>query len=815
MPELGDWIFDPSQGDSPASMEMRRKIALQIMANDSKKGYPKNLGEGLASLGSSLGDIGYMMALNRREKAYRTQQEADIKQQEQADTAPSTPTTTSPRADAGDTPPSFQTASLEPSDTNVEPPPAPAPLPPPPPPPSVVAPPPTASQPPPPAPVAAPPIVPQARAPVAASPIVRLNRDGTLAGNLTSPNEPPSPVEQPTRAPVTRSVSAQPFLGGNAPYVVGDPTGDQGAKMQALSQYAQTLPQQAPQQVADDPNRIGTPSGGDAMLAALQQRAAELAAARQEGTPEQGSRLAYSFDRLNPQPAVASLSGVRNLDPMTPKDVTQARVLADVTGMGSDRGYNYPPTASLGREGSVQSDAPQVGITGVSPRVGEAASETTQQMRDAITKQLIERSIPAPEVPQPNPTQAGPTAPATTIQPPTLATGSPPEAANNPPIVSDITPQPAEPVPAPGVRMTQAPRQVPLTLPANMPPQVPPPGTPAIPAPEPQAEPRVETPPALAGSVTRPADPVMPGKTKQQLLNEHILHLYPDDPVRSAAASRIVTDLEKVRQDEYNRRVDKWKDDMRLFNEERTREQEFRRTKPQRELELQKGEDERANRAYTEGITRMLGGISPQAFEGNLNKSKEAVSGVTAAQEGIKRAKTLVDKMYTGPFADTETFLAKVVPSFGFPLDPKASATEQFKTAMTNVMAQNRKAIVGAGAQSEAELALLQKSTAADAKLTPETIKATLEAAERLNLQTVLAHQQLVRRYAGETDPNRQGMVYGNWGVPNATIADMVPQASVNKLFQFYKDPQVHKDFDNTFHTPGLSRDVLLFRRPQ
>ena len=127
---------------------------------------------------------------------------------------------------------------------------------------------------------------------------------------------------------------------------------------------------------------------------------------------------------------------------------------------------------------------------------------------------------------------------------------------------------------------------------------------------------------------------------------------------------------------------------------------------------------------------------------------------------------------------------------------------------MGNIMAMSRKAIVGAGAQSEAELQLLQKTAAADTKLEPETIRQSLAAAEHLMLTSALQHQQGVRRFAGE-EPERQAQVYGQWAVPNETMIDMVPKTSISKLMQHANDPQVLRDFDNTFHTPGLSRDVI------
>ena len=49
-------------------LELRKKIALTMMARNKQRGYPKNIGEGLASIGDSMGDIGVMQMLQRQEE---------------------------------------------------------------------------------------------------------------------------------------------------------------------------------------------------------------------------------------------------------------------------------------------------------------------------------------------------------------------------------------------------------------------------------------------------------------------------------------------------------------------------------------------------------------------------------------------------------------------------------------------------------------------------------------------------------------------------------------------------------------------------
>lgn len=59
----------PSDPSSYRALDLRRQIALASMARD-KKGYPKNLGEGLTAIGDAIGERGQMNALNRQLSGY-------------------------------------------------------------------------------------------------------------------------------------------------------------------------------------------------------------------------------------------------------------------------------------------------------------------------------------------------------------------------------------------------------------------------------------------------------------------------------------------------------------------------------------------------------------------------------------------------------------------------------------------------------------------------------------------------------------------------------------------------------------------------
>jgi hypothetical protein len=884
MAEFSFLANDPTGQDSYTALEQRRKIAMAMMGQ--KRAYPKNIGEGLASIGQDIGDIGMMKMLERQTNAQQAQRAAAAAAAETGGgVAPppvSAPARTSAAAATTDVATAAPTATdaapvVSPDDVNVG----------------------DAG--------VTPAEMEAARASLAADALQ------ARAATDAPENNPYTGTKSVAEAApwLADQSSAQALMTGRGGGTVGVPSPNQVARAQggvggpavAAAGYraAPAYLQPALDRLIQDPERrayLGQLAGKEAqgpnevsptgasgpfqftrgtgkeygllpggqdmrqnidasILAAnkltdfnakvLTDRLGrpptpgELALAHQQGAVTAANMISgtgnaspqnlavnavspgaspnaaaqkimayYGMPGGSPRDAVAAQL-VANQQPLTAADATSEARFKDVVGMsGGDTGaYSYPATASRG--GDVMSDAPPLGITGgPSSKVGQSVGDTVQQ-REGIYKTLMDRTPTAPEVPQPNPTQQGVFPPPTTTSlPPSAATtGSPPEARDNRPIVMpDIRPQPAAPVPVPGAQLAAS--TPPMPPESQMPPAIPPPGTPQRPVPEPAAEPRVQVPPQYANAPVRPPDPIEPPKSPRQLYNERAINAT-DDPYMQQVHQRIIGQEEKLRSDEYNRRVEKWKADMLLYQQEYGKQQDWLRGTPQRELELQKAEDERQARQRDEQINRLLGGVPQADYISMLKQGKADIAGIPAATESIKRARALVDKMYTGPLADIDTSLSKLMGAAGFPVDPKASGTEQFKTAMAGVMAQSRKAIVGPGSQSEAELALLQKSTAADAKLTPETIKATLDAAERLNLQTALAHQKLVRRFAGETDPDRQASVYTAYGVPN--MADLVPQGAVDVLKRDAADPEAHREFDNTFHTPGLSREVLRYRR--
>jgi hypothetical protein len=334
----------------------------------------------------------------------------------------------------------------------------------------------------------------------------------------------------------------------------------------------------------------------------------------------------------------------------------------------------------------------------------------------------------------------------------------------------------AAPPPPPAIQAEPPPVQ----LAQAMPPSIKPPSAPAEPVP---AAPQFSSIPALP--------PKSPDQLKVEALLSRATAL---GNVSEAETYRgIISRYEDARKNIYENALRKW-------------EAEPGRAKAAQDAQQQ---------AYQEKLTRRFGGLSPATLEKDLDKGVEMTAGIPQATQSIKRARDLVvnDKMFHGGLADTDVFLSKMMTVAGFPTNPKETGTEQFRTAMSGIMAQARKGITGPGTSSDRDMDILQKATAADAKLNPATIIATLDAAERLNLTMAIQHQKKVRNYAGEDDPDRQRTVYGAYGVPN--MVDLVPQYQVDRLLKYEKDPKVLKDFDDTFHTPGLSRDILRMRRPR
>lgn len=408
---------------------------------------------------------------------------------------------------------------------------------------------------------------------------------------------------------------------------------------------------------------------------------------------------------------------------------------------------------------------PGTGTIGPSPADVQSAQNGVLSPRDRIAALVAGR-----EVPQPNPTPSGGVLPPVT---PSVVLGGP-----QPSVIPDIQKAPNDIVLSPGTQLAQARTKA---VPPNVmpPPSQLPPGIKPTEAP---AEPAQPTP------STGTAPPLPPMNAR--LRKAYELEPATQDPQLKQFYRDVITQEEKKRQDAYAPVLKTW--ETRL-----TREHE----------ERQAVEEKKAI-----ALRNRLGDMDPKSYEEILSNSRKQLAPMLTTMDAIRRARGLVPQMAHGlQGTDANMFLQRLMVQAGMPMNPKLPANEQFKSAMGTIAAQSRQMIVGPGSQSNQEMDKLDQVAAADTKLTPETINAALDAAERLNFKLAVQHQKMTRLRAGEDDPDARRAIYTVYGMPD--MPNLVPQGAVDKLIQNSTNPDALKQFDNTFHTPGLAAEVLRLRR--
>lgn len=93
------------------AMENRRQIALQLMAADARRPYPKTIGEGLSAIGNAIGTQGIMNRLAQQEAAYQKQADAEAQQAVPPEARTTPPPATTSDATPPATPPATPVAS--------------------------------------------------------------------------------------------------------------------------------------------------------------------------------------------------------------------------------------------------------------------------------------------------------------------------------------------------------------------------------------------------------------------------------------------------------------------------------------------------------------------------------------------------------------------------------------------------------------------------------------------------------------------------------------------------------------------------------
>ena len=99
---------------------------------------------------------------------------------------------------------------------------------------------------------------------------------------------------------------------------------------------------------------------------------------------------------------------------------------------------------------------------------------------------------------------------------------------------------------------------------------------------------------------------------------------------------------------------------------------------------------------------------------------------------------------------------------------------------------------------------LAAKAVAGDIKLDPSSIKAILEQLERTNVKAAIWHQSKVEAAAGD-DPQRQAVLFRSYGLP---MQDLVHPDAI-KLLREHPSPDIIKQFNSKYHTPGLAQQIL------
>lgn len=434
----GTWNFWGSQIKTPAdyqTLDTRRKIALAMLAQGGRKGYPKTLGEGLTAIGDALGERGQIAALERAQAAFQEQSAKDAPSLVPGGAAPAA----APGPQAALTP----SAAVEPDTATKQ-------L--------------TAS--------AAPPeeggynfIDAQAGGRFGPTPgylqdaIAAREPDpdmqayyGALSGKEARNAQDVSPTGAAGPFQFTRGTGARYGIPGAARMDPGASTdavraltADNAAAFQAKNGRPPTFQELAimHQQGA---------GGGMALMAGRPAPAGNLAVNNMAGFSP-GAAVA-KMNRFYGMPGDTANVGGTAAPDTSVADARGVARLSDVVGMEKGDTGAYAQTAS---RGDIQSDAPEAGLTGASSQTGAAAADTMMQAREQLAKRLLQQ-------------QQQPLLPPTPAPAPAMTGAAP---ASQP----DIAPVPAAPIPVAGAQLAQA------TLPQQQP--TPPTSEPKLPPNEP------------------------------------------------------------------------------------------------------------------------------------------------------------------------------------------------------------------------------------------------------------------------------------------------------------------------------------------
>jgi len=270
------------------------------------------------------------------------------------------------------------------------------------------------------------------------------------------------------------------------------------------------------------------------------------------------------------------------------------------------------------------------------------------------------------------------------------------------------------------------------------------------------------------------------------------------DPQATEIAKNLIKFGSDRREADYNRQVEEYKLKYGTHEKEAARRAEAESPLKQAELRTKLGDEEKRRR---------LGGIPEESWQKGLEESRKNIESVPAASMALKAAREdlVQGKMFTGTDAEFQLAKAKAKAALGWDPDPRIRATEAFKAEVAPVIAAARTALAGNANISDADMKAATRAAAGDITLDAESIKRVFNLIERINTEKVIAHNRQVRTYAGNDEDAQRG-AYGRYGVD---MTKVVPDWAIKRLREDQADPSAHKEFDDKYHWPGLSKIIL------
>jgi hypothetical protein len=320
-----------------------------------------------------------------------------------------------------------------------------------------------------------------------------------------------------------------------------------------------------------------------------------------------------------------------------------------------------------------------------------------------------------------------------------MQAGSPPEAAGNRPIMSDIPP--AAPVPVPGAQMAQAAPPVPQRL-------------------------------APAPRIPLPTDvPMSEDEKRGYQLRAKALAL--GDPYLQQQADGLIKYGADQRKQQYDAILQDYRDQMLERRTRQTAEEAFARTQstPEHALAVKTAAEELAKVQNENRLRAQFGNLPPAEVFKQVDASRALAKG---AQQALVASQTAMDAFnkgaITGTGANQRLDAAKLFTALGLVDKHDVIAnTETFRNAMQPVVASILHQTSGTSQLSEGELRFAQKAAAGDITLDPASIRELMRIIDKRSNEVIRDHQTLTGALFGD-NPQAKAM-YGIEAPPKSQDA--------------------------------------------